>query len=133
MVMDWGMSAKLGFVRYSADDRLTALPEIGKEYSDRTAEIIDQEIKAIVDAAEAETRRTLEEHRDELDRLAKALMKYETLSADEVRQIVEGQSLDKPTVGDLLDREQIRTAPPKPGPAAKPDFPPFAQPGTQAP
>jgi cell division protease FtsH len=133
MVMEWGMSSKLGFVRYSPDDRQNAFPDAGKDYSDRTAEVIDQEIKAIVDAAEVETRRVLLEHRDELGRVAKALLKYETLSADEVRQIVEGQSLDKPTVGDLLDREQTRTAPPKPGPDPKPDFPPFAQPGTQAP
>jgi cell division protease FtsH len=133
MVMDWGMSAKLGFVRYSADERKAVFPEAGKEYSERTAEVIDQEIKAIVDAAEAETRRIIQEHRDELDRLAKALLKYETLSADEVRQIVEGQSLDKPTVGDMLDREHARTATTKPGPSAKPDFPPYAQPGTQVP
>jgi cell division protease FtsH len=133
MVMEWGMSSKLGFVRYSPDDRQNAFPDAGKDYSDRTAEVIDQEIKAIVDAAEVETRRVLLEHRDELGRVAKALLKYETLSAEEVRQIVEGQSLDKPTVGDLLDREQTRTAPPKPGPDPKPDFPPFAQPGTQAP
>jgi cell division protease FtsH len=133
MVMDWGMSAKLGFVRYSTDERKAVFPEAGKEYSERTAEVIDQEIKAIVDAAEAETRRIIQEHRDELDRLAKALLKYETLSADEVRQIIEGQSLDKPTVGDLLDREHARTAPPKPDPSAKPDFPPYAQPGTQVP
>ncbi len=133
MVMDWGMSAKLGFVRYSADESRAMLPDAGKEYSDSTAQIIDQEIKAIVDAAEAGTRLALEKHREELDRLAKALLKYETLSADEVRQIVEGQSLDKPTVGDLLDREHARTTPPKPEIGAKPDFPPYAQPDTQVP
>jgi cell division protease FtsH len=133
MVMDWGMSPKLGFVRYSADENRALFPDAGKEHSDRTAEIIDQEIKAIVDAAAADARQVLEKHRDELDRLAKALLKYETLSADEVRQIVQGQGLDKPTVGDLLDREHARTAQPKPEAAAKPDFPPFARPGTQVP
>jgi len=135
MVMDWGMSQKLGFVRYSPDERKMMFGDSGKEYSERTAEVIDQEIKSIVDAAEADTKRILEEHRDELERLAKALLKYETLSLDEVRQVVEGKDLDKPTVGDLLDKEHARSNPPKPETVAKPDtdFPPLAQPGTQVP
>jgi len=135
MVMDWGMSEKLGFVRYSADERRMMFADAGKEYSDRTAEVIDEEIKAIVDAAASDARGILDEHRDELERLAKALLKYETLSLEEVRQIVEGRGLDKPTVGDLLDREHARAATPKPKTESKPDLeiPPLAQPGTQVP
>ena len=124
MVMDWGMSDKLGFVRYSGDERKAVFGEFGKEYSEKTAEIIDTEVKAIMDAAEAHTRKLLEENRDNLQHLAEALLKYETLSADEVEQIVHGKTLDKPTVGDLLDREHARTKPigpaPKPSPLPKP-------------
>lgn len=104
-----------------------------KDYSESTAEIIDQEIKAIMDAAESTTRGAIEEHKDQLEALAKALLKYETLSADEVRKILDGETLDKPTVGELLEREQARTkdSEPKPDSDAKPeDIPPFAQPGT---
>jgi len=92
--------------------------------------VIDAEIKAIMDAAETETRTMIEQHRDQIDRLAKALLKYETLSAEEVRQIVEGKTLDKPTMDDLLDREQTRSTEAKPEADAKPDLPPFAQPET---
>jgi len=133
MVMDWGMSQKLGFVRYAADERRMMFGDSSKEYSEHTAEVIDREIKAIVDAAEADTKRIIEEHRDELERLAKALLKYETLSLDEVRQVLQGHSLDKPTVGDLLDREHARSEPPKPETNSDPDYPPLAQPDTQAP
>jgi len=110
MILDWGMSDKLGFVRYASDERKAMFADFGKDYSDRTAEVIDEEIKAIMDAAEGDTRRIIEEKRDELDALAKALLKYETLSADEVRQIIEGKPLDKPTVDDLLEREGTRSA-----------------------
>jgi cell division protease FtsH len=120
MVMDWGMSDKLGFVRYSGDDRKVMFADFGKEYSDRTAEVIDDEIKAIMDAAEADARKVLEDHRSELDQLAQALLKYETLSAEEVEQIIKGQTLDKPTMDDLLDREDARSAQDEPVPAPQP-------------
>jgi cell division protease FtsH len=134
MVLDWGMSEKLGFIRYSGDDRRALIPDLtGKEYSERTAEIIDQEIRGIVDEARAATRAILDAHRDRLRALAAALLKYETLSGDEVRQIIEGKPLDKPTMGDLFDREQARSAKPAaaaPSPSAPPaGAGPVVQPG----
>jgi len=126
MVMDWGMSNKLGFVRYSSDDRKAVFPDMGKEYSDKTAEVIDGEIRAIMDAGDADTRKLLEANRQQLESLAKALLKYETLTADEVRQIVDGKTLDKPTVGDLLDREQARAQAAEPPPL--PDLAPLPEP-----
>ncbi|HAU38523.1 MAG TPA: cell division protein FtsH [Phycisphaerales bacterium] len=128
MVLDWGMSDKLGFVRYSADDHRPMFPDLGaKEYSDRTAEVIDAEVRALIDEAYHATRTQLETHRQELQRLAAALLKYETLSADDVRRICEGETLDKPTVNDLLEREHAKAAPADapPAPATKP----VAEPG----
>jgi len=107
MVQDWGMSPKLGLVRYGDDGRGPF--DLGnKEYSDQTAQLIDQEIRSLIDEAYRQTRQLLEENRNALGRLAEALIKYETLAAEDVRRIIEGQSFDKPTVGDLLDREQSR-------------------------
>ncbi|MFB3892178.1 MAG: ATP-dependent zinc metalloprotease FtsH [Phycisphaerae bacterium] len=133
MVMDWGMSDKLGVVSYSPEERRMMMPEFAaKDYSDKTAELLDQEIKRFIDEAYTETRQLLESNRETLKRLAEALLKYETLSGEEVKLIVDGQMLDKPTVGDLLDREHSKTAragtgvtlsPPVPGPG------PLAQPG----
>jgi cell division protease FtsH len=130
MIMDWGMSDRLGFVRYSGDDRKAVFGDLGKEYSEKTAEVIDEEIKTIMSAAEAETRKLLEDHRDRLEELAKALLKYETLSADEVKQIVEGKTLDKPTVDDLLEREGARTPKAKSSRATRP--PPLPDAGGSA-
>ena len=111
MVLDWGMSEKLGLINYAGEDRrLTPLDLHGKEYSDQTAQLIDSEIRAIVDQAQARTRELIEANRDKLQRLAKALLTYETLSAAEVQQIFEGKELEKPSVTGLLQREQAKAA-----------------------
>jgi cell division protease FtsH len=110
MVLDWGMSDKLGLVRYAPDERAFMLPDMGgKDYSDRTAQTIDEEIKALIDKAMADTRDLLNANRDRLQRVAQALMRYETLSVDDVQALLDGRGLDKPTVGDLLDREHAKS------------------------
>ncbi|KPK75612.1 MAG: hypothetical protein AMJ79_10630, partial [Phycisphaerae bacterium SM23_30] len=115
MIMDWGMSEKLGFVRYGNDEAVRGFGEfgLGREYSDRTAELIDSEIKAIMDQAYEEVKQLLQKHRHQMEAIKEALLKYETLDGEEVKQIIKGESLDKPTVGDLLAAEQKRSAPPK--------------------
>ena len=107
MVLDWGMSDQLGMINYANDDKqIMPMDFGGKDYSDKTAELIDGEIREIMSQAEHSTRQLLEKNRDAMDRLAKALLKYETLSADEVKQVIEGMPLNKPTVNDLLNAEQ---------------------------
>jgi len=117
MVMDWGMSDKLGAIRYSSDERRMMMDLGTKDYSDRTAEIIDQEMKDIVDQAYRETEQLLSENRDKLQALTDALIKYETLSAEDVNRVLDGRGLDRPTVGDLLDQ-------PRPGTKSTPAEPP---------
>ena len=108
MIMDWGMSDKLGFIRYGQEEGPGGFGEMlyGREYSDRTAETIDSEIKTIMDEAHAHVKQLLEEHSAQVNGLKDALLKYETLDGDEVQKIIEGKVLDKPTVADLLDAEQ---------------------------
>ncbi len=138
MILDWGMSDKLGLVNYHNDDKQIMPTEMsGKDYSEHTAEIVDREIRELIDGAYGQTRKMIEDHRDAMDRLAKALMKYETLDAEDVMQIIEGKSLDKPTVGDLLDVEADRGKRTSPGaelspPPPEPDTPgsgPVPEPG----
>ena len=121
MVLDWGMSEKLGPINYASDDRLYVhvLPA-GNKYADTTARVIDEEIRSLVDEARERTRTLLLDHKDELERVGKALLKYETLSGDEVRLVIEGHTLDKPTVADLLDIEQAKTAEPPASSETKP-------------
>ena len=109
MVLEWGMSEKLGFVRYApADTRELQLPE--KAYSDETARIIDEEIRRLVDEAYSDTQRMLEENWDKVTAVAEALLRYETLTADEVQRLLRGDPLNKPTVSDLLAAEAKRHA-----------------------
>ncbi len=111
MVTDWGMSDRLGFVHYG-DAAARSMGEfaVAKEFSERTSETIDAEVKRIIDEAYLETRAMIAEHRDKLVDLAKALMKYETLDGDEVRAIIRGEPLEKQTIADLVAAEQNRRA-----------------------
>lgn len=107
MAIDWGMSERLGPIAYANSRKEELMPEWAtRHYSDKTAEAIDQEVKVLIDTAHKETRMMIEANRDKLERLAKALLKYETLSNEDVEALFEGKTLDKPTVGELLEAEQ---------------------------
>jgi len=120
MVTDWGMSDKLGFVFYGDDasGRSIEFPT-GKEFADKTGEIIDSETKRIIDEAYGDARRMLDENRGKLEAVAQALLKYETITGDEVRALLRGETLNKPTVADLIAAEQDRR---------KSEAPPIARP-----
>jgi cell division protease FtsH len=107
MVTEWGMGEEVGPVYYSSDGKGELyFGPTGNEYSQKTAEVIDREVKQILDTAYRKAKELLESNRDKLEALMTALLKYETLDAEEVRKILDGQTLDKPTVSDLLAMEQ---------------------------
>jgi len=111
MVLTWGMSDALGPISYGQDSGIKDLMYVmpgEKEYSEKTAEAIDKEVKRITDEAYKQARELIEANKDKLEQIEKALMKYETLDADDVKLILEGGQLDKPTVGDLLAAEQAK-------------------------
>ena len=112
MVTRWGMSDRLGFVYYGEDQLPGGLPRFdfgqNKDFSDKTSEIIDEEVKRIIDAAYADARRLIADNRDKLEAVAQALVKYETISGEEVHRIMAGETLDRPTVADLIAFEQDR-------------------------
>ncbi|UCG58481.1 MAG: ATP-dependent zinc metalloprotease FtsH [Phycisphaerales bacterium] len=111
MVLTWGMSDELGLISYGPDlgvKELSYLMPVEKEYSEKTAEVIDEEVKNITGEAYKAARELIESNRDKLEAIARALLKYETLDADDVKLILEGGQLDKPTVGDLLAAEQAK-------------------------
>jgi cell division protease FtsH len=111
MVLTWGMSEQLGPISYEPEfglkDIYYVLPG-EKDYSEKTAEAIDSEVKRITDEAYHKAREIIETNKDKLERIAKALLKYETLDADEVKTILAGGILDKPTVTDLLAAERAK-------------------------
>ncbi len=111
MVLTWGMSSELGLISYSPDmgvrDQIYLMPG-EKEYSEKTAETIDTEVKKIIREAYEKAKELIEANKDNVEQIAKALLKYETLDADDVTLILEGGQLDKPTVADLLAAEQAK-------------------------
>ena len=70
----------------------------------------------IIDEVYAIAKQVIEENRERLSNMARALLKYETQDADEVALILEGDVLDKPTVTDLLAAEQARSEQQNPSP-----------------
>jgi len=120
MITEYGMSEKLGFQLYGLDESRQPWEQPDKLISDETARIIDEEIKSVIDRTYGETTELLETHRDQLDALAQALLKYETLSRDEVDRIVRGEQLTKATVSDLLQAEKDKAKAAEEKPAAPP-------------
>jgi cell division protease FtsH len=110
MVRDWGMNDRVGFIFYGEDENRPYPDLAGREYSEETARLIDEEVKKLIDAEQIATREILEKNRDRVEALAKALLKYETLDGNDVDRIMRGDNLTKPTVGDLLEKEQTRRA-----------------------
>jgi cell division protease FtsH len=85
-----------------------------REFSEETARIIDEEIRRMSESAFNDAKRMLDERWEAVERVAEALLKHETLDADEVHRLIRGESLDKPTVSDLLSREAAKLGGKKP-------------------
>ncbi len=96
MVTEFGMSEKLGRVRYSANEQELFLGHSvtqTQNISEETAKLIDAEIRRLVETAEASARKILVDHMDELHKVGQALLEYETLSGDEVKAILRGETI----------------------------------------
>ncbi|HEV8379194.1 MAG TPA: ATP-dependent zinc metalloprotease FtsH [Tepidisphaeraceae bacterium] len=126
MIRDWGMSDRLGFIYYGEDDSRANVLDVGvREYSEETAKAIDEEVKKLIDALFQETRQLLEANRDKVEAMARALLKYETLDTNDIDRIMRGDNLTRPTVGDMIEKEQRRATTIQPGNTnAEPDVRP---------
>ncbi len=96
MVCEWGMSDKLGPLRYGqAEQEIFLGRDYGHQqtFSDTTARIIDEEVRHIVETGAARAEAILRDKVDALHRMATALLERETLDAGEIDLIMEGQEL----------------------------------------
>ncbi|MBN2710874.1 MAG: ATP-dependent zinc metalloprotease FtsH [Planctomycetes bacterium] len=93
MVCEWGMSDKLGYVSYPDNDGSNAYFET-KEYSEATAEKIDNEVREILDQCYDRAKTVLEEKRDDVCLIVDALMEFESLTREEVDLLYESRNLD---------------------------------------
>ncbi|WP_274706899.1 ATP-dependent zinc metalloprotease FtsH [Sneathiella marina] len=99
MVTEWGLSDKLGPLLYGSNQEEVFLGHSvaqQKNVSDATAEIIDSEVRRFVEEGEATARKILTDNIDQLHRVAKGLLEYETLSGDEIKILMEGGDIDRP-------------------------------------
>jgi cell division protease FtsH len=98
MVMEYGMSEKLGWLRYRDNQEEVFLGHSvarSQSVSEETARTIDQEIRRLIEEAEAAARAVLTEHIDELHRLAGALLEYETLTGEEAKKAIRGENIGR--------------------------------------
>jgi len=112
MVCEWGMSEKMGPLTYGAKEEQVFLGKDfsqQKNFSDQTAKLIDQEVKALVMSGYEKAREIITEHRDLLEKMALALLDRETLNASEVKEIIEGKV--PPVGGDETKVEPEGVAP----------------------
>ncbi|ORC59845.1 ATP-dependent metalloprotease [Pseudomonas floridensis] len=99
MVTKWGLSEKLGPLMYSEDEDSGFLGRGGSQnsnFSGETAKLIDSEVRSIIDLCYGTAKQLLTDNRDKLDAMADALMKYETIDADQIDDIMSGRPPREP-------------------------------------
>ena len=112
MVCEWGMSEKMGPLTYGTKEEQVFLGKDfsqQKNFSDQTAKLIDQEVKALVMGGYEKACEIITEHRDSLEKMALALLDRETLGASEIKEIINGKI--PPVGGDETKVESEEVAP----------------------
>ena len=120
MVTEWGMSEELGPMVYGENDGEVFLGRsitTHKNVSEATMQKVDAEIRRIIDQQYALARRLLEENRDKAEVMAKTLLEWETIDAEQINDIMAGRP----------------PRPPKPTPVTPPSTPPDSSPSAPAP
>jgi len=106
MVMEYGMSDKLGWLRYRDNQEEVFLGHSvarSQHVSEETARLIDSEVRRLIEEAEATARAVLTDNLDELHRLAGNLLEYETLNGEEAKKAIRGEDIGR---GDQ-DRQRV--------------------------
>jgi cell division protease FtsH len=122
MVTEWGMSKKLGPLRYNENQQEVFLGHAitqRQNMSEDTAKLIDQEVRRIVTKGEAKARVVLTAHRTELEAITQALMEFETINGEEVKALMRGEKIMR-TPDDDGSVETVSSAVPSTGSRARP-------------
>lgn len=90
MVTQWGMSEELGMIDYGANEHQSMYGGRAASLSGTTLKKIEEEIKRYVDDGYNEAKRILTDHEDELHKIAQGLLEYETLSGQEIKDLIGG-------------------------------------------
>ena len=99
MVCEWGMSQNLGMVDYSEGEEHVFLARDisrGRHFSEVTAQEIDREVKKLCDDAYARAKHLISSNRSKLEAIAKALLEFETLDGEQVKDLANGGTMRNP-------------------------------------
>jgi len=122
-VLRWGMSDKVGNIDYQqAEEGYLGNGAGGLSISANTKELIENEVKSLIDQGYETAFKIIKKRKKEFERLAQGLLEYETLTGDDIKKIVKGEAL---TPGDDEDTADKGSAPsvtaiPKTKPKPKP-------------
>ena len=132
MVTKWGLSDRLGPLTYSEDDGEIFLGRSvtrHKQVSDVTAHAIDEEVRTLIDTCYTEAKTILDENVEKLHLMADALIKYETIDENQIKDIMEGREPRQPEHWDdsgpgapaeaETETSKKKTTPPLGGPAGQ--------------
>ena len=114
MVTQWGFSDKLGPLLYAEDEGEVFLGRSvtqSKHMSDDTAKLIDTEVRILIDRNYQRARQILVDNIDIMHTMKDALMKYETIDAGQIDDLMERKSEIRPPKGWVDDGETLRNAP----------------------
>ena len=122
MVTEWGMSNKLGPIAYGENEQEIFLGHSvtqKKSVSENTAQEIDKEVKRIIIESQKKARLIIKKNIKQLHRLAKGLLKHETLNREEINDIIKGKKIKKERVSTKSKKYPIRTSVPDVSPRKK--------------
>ena len=109
MVTEWGMSDKLGPLAYGENEQEIFLGHSvtqKKNVSENTAQEIDKEIKKIVDESYKKARSIIKKNINQLHKLAKGLLHYETLTGEEIKDIIKGKKIKKSITDNIKNKNK---------------------------
>jgi cell division protease FtsH len=92
MVMRWGMSDKVGNIDYSEAHEGYSGNTAGFSVSTKTKEMIESEVKTFIEQGYAAAYKLIEKNAEEFERLAQGLLEYETLTGEEIKRVIRGES-----------------------------------------
>ncbi len=116
MVTEWGMSDILGPVLYAENSNEVFLGRAvtqNKNMSEETARLVDSEIKRLLVEAHDKATAILKKNDKELEALAKALIEYETLTGDEIKEVIAGKTLNRTDQTPVPPEKQTKSSVPE--------------------
>ncbi len=116
MVTEWGMSDKLGPILYAENTGEVFLGKSvtqSRNMSEETAKLVDAEIKRLVTEAYEGAKQLLDEHKADWEKLAEALIEFETLSGEEIKDLLAGKELAKAKEAPVDEEKRVQSSIPE--------------------